>query len=244
MERIPFHKVAAFTETCLTAVRAEDVTAALSATLADAGISFWYVGPLVHESELAGRGHFNMPPAWRMRYAEARHCDFDPVFQHARTQRSPITWSDCRARTLYAGATKRQLEVFDEAQDFELLDGFIMPTLSAGRVPCGVTFGGAHPDLRPAALPSLQLVGTYAYEGLRRLAEGFKRVPPRLTPRELDVLRWSAEGKTAWEIGEILKIGSRTVRAHQDKVKTKYRVSSMVQAAVRAALDGTVVAPG
>jgi LuxR family quorum-sensing system transcriptional regulator SolR len=75
------------------------------------------------------------------------------------------------------------------------------------------------------------------------LAEGFKRVSPYLTRRELEVLRWSAEGKTAWEIGEILTMGVRTVRTHQTSIKAKYRVSTIVQAAVRATLDGTVPAP-
>jgi len=35
-----------------------------------------------------------------------------------------------------------------------------------------------------------------------------------LTPREREVLTWVAQGKTTWEISEILGIASRTVDEH------------------------------
>lgn len=241
MGQIRFDKISAFTETCLTAARPEDITASLTQTLRDAGLSWWYVGPLVHESDLEpGTGYFGDARGWHNRYAEARHCDADPVFLHAKRRRTTATWSECRERAISDGASRRALSVFQEAEEFGLYDGFIMPTLGSGKTIGGVTFGGEEPDLGPEGLPSLQLIGTYAYEGLRRFSEGFKRVAPRLTKREVEVLRWSAEGKSAWEIGGILSISETTVRTHQSNVKFKYGVSTMVQAAVRATVDGIV----
>lgn len=35
-----------------------------------------------------------------------------------------------------------------------------------------------------------------------------------LTPREIEVLNWVAQGKSAWEVGEILNIAKRTVDEH------------------------------
>ena len=35
-----------------------------------------------------------------------------------------------------------------------------------------------------------------------------------LTPREVEVLNWVAQGKSAWEVGEILNIAKRTVDEH------------------------------
>jgi LuxR family transcriptional regulator, quorum-sensing system regulator BjaR1 len=244
MGLIRFSKVSAFAETCLTAARVEDIRAALTTTLGEAGVTSWYVGPLVHESDLPpGAGQFGMPRDWQEQYADARHCEVDPVFLHAKRREGPSTWSACRERAEYEGACGRALRVFDEAEDYDLFDGFIMPTLGPDPLIDGVTFGGRRPDLSMTGQLNLQLLGTYAYEGFRRLAEGFKRASPRLTQRQLDVLCWSAEGKTAWEIGEILQIGVRTVRTHQAAIKEKYQVSTMVQAAVRAALDGTVPPP-
>ena len=244
MRRNRFNKVSAFAEICLKATRSHDIKSSLTVTLRDAGVTSWYVGPLVHESDLpVGLGQFGLAPGWQEQYAEARHCEVDPVFLHAKRREGPSTWGACRERAIREGASRRALQVFDEAEEFDLLDGFIMPTLGTPPLVDGVTFGGLDPDLSTDGLLDMQMIGTYAYEGFRRLAEGFNRVSPYLTPRELEVLRWSAEGKTAWEIGEILHIGVRTVRTHQTSIKEKYGVSTIVQAAVRAALDGTVAAP-
>lgn len=241
MSRIQFSLIQSFSETCLKATRADDITAPLTRLLDDAGIFSWYVGSLLHESELErGFGFFGMPPVWRNRYAEARHCNVDPVFRHALTGKSALCWTDCRDRAIATGANQRALSVFDEAADVGLKNGFVMPALGFGGVPGAVTVGGSDPDLSTEAQLSLRLVGAFAYEGFRRLVEKFKPIPPTLSPRELDVLRWTAEGKTAWEIGKILKIGERTVQTYQDQIKTKYSVSSVIQAAVRAALDGTL----
>ena len=238
MSKIPFSTIQAFSENCLRATTADEIAIPLTRMLDDVGIFSWYAGSLLHESELH-RG-FGMPLAWRNRYAEARHCNVDPVFLHAVTGTSAVCWQECRERAKSSGASDQALSVFDEAADCGLKDGFIMPALGFGGVPGAVTFGGTNPNLSMEAQLSLRLAGAFAYEGFRRLAEKFKPIPPSLTSRELDVLRWTAEGKTAWEIGAILKIAERTVRTYQDQIKTKYSVSSVIQAAVRAALDGTL----
>jgi DNA-binding CsgD family transcriptional regulator len=54
------------------------------------------------------------------------------------------------------------------------------------------------------------------------------------------VLRWSAHGKSATDIGKIMGISPHTVRAHHNKIKAKYGVVTMVQACVSAAFDGTL----
>lgn len=241
MSKIPFSSIQSFSQICLRATTVDEISAALTPILDDAGIISWYAGSLLHESELhRGFGFFGMPLVWRNRYAEARYCNVDPVFLHALTGTSALRWSECRERAISSGSSQQSLRVFDEAEECGLRDGFIMPALGFGGVPGAVTFGGTDPDLSVDAQLSLRLIGAFTYEGLRRLAEKFKPIPPTLTPRELDVLRWTAEGKTAWEIGMILKIGERTVRTYQDQIKSKYLVSSVVQAAVRAALDGTL----
>jgi len=55
-----------------------------------------------------------------------------------------------------------------------------------------------------------------------------------LTPRERECLRWSADGKTAWEIGQILSIAERTVVFHVNNVIQKLSASNKTQAIVRA----------
>src|SRR3546814_20657840 len=63
-----------------------------------------------------------------------------------------------------------------------------------------------------------------------------------LSPREFECLRWSAQGKSAWEIGCILGISRRTVSFHLDPAKAQLDVRTVRHAAFRlAAAQPTLV---
>jgi non-specific serine/threonine protein kinase len=69
--------------------------------------------------------------------------------------------------------------------------------------------------------------------------------PPRsgahdLTPRELEVLRLVALGRTNREIGEALVVSHRTVKRHMDNIFAKFTVSSRTAAAAAALRAGLV----
>lgn len=59
-----------------------------------------------------------------------------------------------------------------------------------------------------------------------------------LTHREVEVLRWSAEGKTAAEVAQILDVKLRTVNFHIGSAMRKMGVKNKTCAVVRAARDG------
>ena len=73
-------------------------------------------------------------------------------------------------------------------------------------------------------------------EGYRLVASRFEKVPskidmPGLSPRESEVLRWVAEGKTDAEISQILGISYRTVTTHLNKILKKLQVENRIAAA-------------
>jgi LuxR family quorum sensing-dependent transcriptional regulator len=246
MGRIPFPTIDTFSETCLEASAPEDITDALTALLHRHGVFSWFVGSLafVSSNGSAGFGFHSMPLAWLNRYLEANHFDHDPVFQHALRSRRKLTWKACREEAVRSEAKNCSLAVFDEAAEFDLTEGLIMPIRGLGDLPGAVTYGGHDLDLSADAQMSLFLVGAYAYEGYRRLVEGFKPLPPFLTDQELEVLRWSAEGKSASVIGTILTLSPHTVRDHQKKIRGKYQVGNIIQAAVFAVVDGNLKLAG
>jgi DNA-binding CsgD family transcriptional regulator len=57
---------------------------------------------------------------------------------------------------------------------------------------------------------------------------------PRLTPREVEILRWTMEGKSSGVIGEILGISYSAVRFHIRNASRKLDVSSKHQAVLKA----------
>jgi len=56
-----------------------------------------------------------------------------------------------------------------------------------------------------------------------------------LSPREIEVLKWSAEGKTASEVGRILCLSERTVNFHVCSCMRKLNVSNKISAVAKAA---------
>jgi two-component system response regulator DegU len=73
-----------------------------------------------------------------------------------------------------------------------------------------------------------------------QLAAWTQETPSDLTKRELEVLKWVVDGKTNQEIGLALGISEKTVEKHLDGIFTKLKVSSRVEAAVRAVRDALV----
>ena len=56
----------------------------------------------------------------------------------------------------------------------------------------------------------------------------------RLTPRELDCLRWCSRGKTNWEISRILGLSERTVEHYLSRANRKLGTATRAQAVARA----------
>jgi LuxR family transcriptional regulator, quorum-sensing system regulator BjaR1 len=62
----------------------------------------------------------------------------------------------------------------------------------------------------------------------------------KLTPRESEVLRWVASGKSAREIGEILDISKRTVDEHVLAAVRKLGAVNRTHAVALALRDGVI----
>ena len=83
----------------------------------------------------------------------------------------------------------------------------------------------------------LQLLTVHANEAAARLLTPAPRVGsdvPALTPRELEALRWTMEGKTAWETGNILGISERTAVLHINNAMHKLGCINKHQAVLKA----------
>lgn len=58
-----------------------------------------------------------------------------------------------------------------------------------------------------------------------------------VSARELDCLKWTAAGKTAWEASVILGISERTVRFHLNAAREKLKCSNTTQAVAKAIVN-------
>lgn len=83
----------------------------------------------------------------------------------------------------------------------------------------------------------LQLLAVHAQDAAVRLllAEAQEKLDlPRLTAREREVLHWTGEGKSSWEVGTILGMSEHTVNFHLRNLMSKLDVTSKHQAVLKA----------
>jgi LuxR family quorum sensing-dependent transcriptional regulator len=57
---------------------------------------------------------------------------------------------------------------------------------------------------------------------------------PKLSPREIECLKWTADGKTTWEISVILGLSHRTVSDYLASAVSKLGAVNRVQAVAEA----------
>lgn len=92
-------------------------------------------------------------------------------------------------------------------------------------------------------MADLQLLAVHAQETAVRLfapqAVGLEDLP-HLTDREVEILKWTAEGKSSWAVGQILSISEHNVKYHVNKILVKMAVGSKHQAAAKARALGLI----
>lgn len=88
----------------------------------------------------------------------------------------------------------------------------------------------------------VQLLAAHALTAADRLLSPQlnKSELPKLTKRELDVLSWTAQGKTAWEVSVILGMSEKTVNFHLGNAMRKLEVTSKHQAVLKCVAAGVL----
>ncbi|WP_076729824.1 LuxR family transcriptional regulator [Methylobacterium radiotolerans] len=182
------------------------------------------------------------PIEWQQRYQAERFVHIDPVIRHIRHSIDPFLWREA----LEAPGRHEGQIVLEEARAFGLVEGFCVPLHQVGGGESGLSFGGERLAPSEDERAALHLIGIYALSAaraiLRRTADADDKLPTpaHLTDREVECLKWSASGKTAWEISVILSISRRTVEQYLASAARKLDAVSRVQSVAEALRRGII----
>lgn len=165
---------------------------------------------------------------------------------NARTTRSALVALDSAgSRLLTCDDAGRIGWATPEAQ--RLLDGLDLPTVEALRallsaLSAGEVEDGASIDCGTQRFRVTLLGETMPRERLFKLTRSVEGMEPQLlqqafglTPREADVLLWTARGKSNKDMSEILNISARTVNKHLEQIFIKIGVENRASATAAAA---------
>jgi DNA-binding CsgD family transcriptional regulator len=195
-------------------------------------------------SDTAPRLISTYPSKWIDHYLKHKYEQLDPVITGAASDTEPFQWGiDLQPRSLSVA----QQKLFEEAASFGISCGFTVPIHDRYGAIAAVTFAAEerHAPIFIRRIERhreiLQLLAMYFHAHVRKNF-AFRRIGTvSLSPREVECLKWAAEGKSAWEIGRILGISKHTAATYLENAKTKLGVRTTVQAVARiAALRGII----
>lgn len=177
----------------------------------------------------------NYPLAWRKRYAQKNYFCIDPRIKLARSTEELIVWND----QLFVDTP----QLWRECREHGLRHGVTQSVLNGAGGLGMLSLARRHPPISRAELKSnRQNIRTLTQLTLRILSriyhnEATASLPP-LSDREAEILRWSADGKSARDIAEILDISKNTVDFHIKNSVQKLQVPNKTAAVARAVLLG------
>ncbi len=183
----------------------------------------------------------NTPREFSDTYCDPRLQRRDPVMQHCKRNSVPIIWDQATYVDCGLG------DLWEHQASFGYRTGIAL----ALHLPEGKHFQfgvdredplPSEPGMLQRLVADLQLFAVHAQDTAMRLLVPPARQPerPSLTPRELEALRWTMEGKTAWEVGTLLGISERTVVFHVSNAMHKLGSVNKQQAVLKALRLGLI----
>jgi LuxR family quorum sensing-dependent transcriptional regulator len=174
----------------------------------------------------------NWPPGWYARYNERGYLHLDPVIRKLRTTTMPVVWSEA---PYDPSSDKSGHAVMTEAREFSLNNGLSIPIYTLSGDQAAVSFGGRHFELGNADQKALHLIAIYAHNRAATLRSGVRNFRHRkLSPREIEILRWVAAGFSSRDISERLNIAYTTVETHIQHACRKLDSAGRTQAVAEA----------
>lgn len=176
----------------------------------------------------------NYSPAWQQRYVSQNYLHIDPTVAHGIRSVAPLVWS----KALFDSAP----EFWEDARSHGLHHGWAQSSYDANGNVGMLTLARSHDELTQTELRDNSLRLTWLAQAVHeagvRLATSQREAVPAisLTAREVEVLRWTAEGKTSSEVGQIMDITERTVNFHVTNSLVKLGVVNKTAGVVKAAM--------
>ena len=176
------------------------------------------------------------PTPWLEHYFARGYLTIDPLLQQLSRDPTPVVWS--------SATFPQQPAFWEEACAHGVRHGWAIATHGSTRTVGILSLARSEEALTARELGKVeaQLVwlshvahGAISHVEMRNLRAPTDR---DLSPREREILRWTAAGKTAGEIGLILGISVRTVNFHIASTLVKFKVTNKTQAVITAAMLG------
>ncbi|VVE59507.1 Transcriptional activator protein AnoR [Pandoraea terrae] len=176
------------------------------------------------------------PEGWMKHYQQQGFLEVDPTVQSGLHSDNLILWQDTKLPA--------HKDFWRDAHDFGVNHGLAQANWGPHGEFGLLSFGRSAEVVSAAEVKALEVgmraLSNYTHVSMSRLLRpaSAQLGIDKLSLREREVLMWTAEGKTADEIGDILCISARTVNFHIQNCLDKTLCRNKVQAAIKLMLWG------
>ncbi|WP_095197415.1 LuxR family transcriptional regulator [Pseudomonas sp. Irchel 3A7] len=176
----------------------------------------------------------NYPESWRKIYDELGYSLVDPLVSHSTRNVTSVIWS----KRLYSSPD--QIKLWQLAQEYGLEYGVTFALHGPAGQKGIFSLNTLLPETQAIALirerlGQLSLLRDEVLQAALSLAIPAANVSQiNLTKREKEMLHWSANGKTSWEISNICGCTEDNVEFHFKNIRRKFGVTSRRAAVVHA----------
>lgn len=179
----------------------------------------------------------NYPRKWVRLYENEDFAAIDPVINYCKVPGKIFLWND----RVSCGDSR----VLMTAREYGICSGFSCSTMALNRA-TGILSMASHEPVEKIRLVQedqlkLQHLVVLVLEALQRVKDiSMSVMNMELSQRELEILKWTAEGKTSAEISLILCISENTVNFHQKNMQKRFNAPNRTQVASYAAAMGLI----
>lgn len=152
------------------------------------------------------RTYNNYPAAWNEHYLRCNYVNIDPIVAHCHTSLLPILWDD--------EVFRQTPEFWERARSHGLRYGWSNSAHDGHRNECMLSVIRSHTPVDAEEFNNMAGQTIWLGNLMLSLISDQKSTKPILSTRETEVLKWSADGKTADDISTILKLSQSTVNFH------------------------------
>ncbi|MCW8060093.1 helix-turn-helix transcriptional regulator [Agrobacterium tumefaciens] len=181
------------------------------------------------------------PPAWTKYYIENGGAVCDPLIIRTRRSILPQVWNEL------VDCTNSEREFFTAAFEHGI-----------GKFGASTPVHGPHSEFAMVSINSqfpssnwwpmtddsaadLAYFALLLHHHVTQLPSSQRTRTTRLTPQEVLVLQWAAEGKTAWETAKIMSLSPTTVRFYLRNAADRLNVVTKTQAVATALREGLLI---
>lgn len=178
----------------------------------------------------------NYPTEWNQKYETRHYAAQDPLLNHCSLSVLPILWNEDAFSTFPA--------FWQEKQSYGMRHGWSQSVHDCSGYFSMLSLTRSHQSISSGEF--YEKAGHFIWLAHALHSVVAKKLLPavqfrpesRLSTRETEVLKWSADGKTASDIATILNLSERTVNFHVSSAIKKLGVNNKISAVVHAAKEG------